>query len=94
MENLQLQYGERLANGSMRYSSAGTAGLDMAKVESIRIGLLLAAMDVSGEQSDNKSYDIAGTTVGPEGSSATVTHPVDQHLRRAFNTTVTLRNRR
>jgi type IV pilus assembly protein PilW len=94
VENLQVQYGERLANGSMRYSDAGAAGLDMSKVESVRIGLLMAAMDVAGEQSDNKNYVIAGTTVGPEGSGATVTHPVDKHIRRAFNTTVTLRNRR
>lgn len=94
VENLQIQYGERLANGTVRYSDAGTGGLDMAKVESVRIGLLMAAMEVAGEQTDNKSYIIAGTTVGPEGSGATVTHPVDSHIRRAFNTTITLRNRR
>lgn len=94
VENLQVQYGERLANGSMRYSDAGTAGLDMAKVESVRVGLLMVAMGVVGEQMDNKSYVIAGTTVGPEGSGSAVTHPVDKHIRRAFNTTITLRNRR
>jgi type IV pilus assembly protein PilW len=94
VENMQVQYGERLANGATRYSDANTGGLDMSKVESIRVGLLVAAMDVIGDQADNNTYVIAGTAIGPEGSGTTVTHPVDKHIRRAFNTTITLRNRR
>jgi len=94
VENMQIQYGELLSNGSMRYSNAGAGGLDMTKVKSVRVGLLLTAMDMVGDDADNKSYTIAGITVGPQGSGATVTHPADKHIRRAFNTTVTLRNRR
>ena len=94
VENLQIQYGERLADGSVRFSDADAAGLDMSRVESVRIGLLLAEANGSSSQMDNKTYVLAGTSVAPEGSSATVTHPVDNRLRRAFNTTVSLRNRR
>ncbi len=94
VENLQIQYGERLADGSMRYLDADDAGLDMSRVESVRIGLLLTAVDATSEQQDNKTYVLAGTSVAPEGGAATVTHPVDYRIRRAFNTTVSLRNRR
>jgi type IV pilus assembly protein PilW len=94
VENMQIQYGERLANGSMRYLDADDAGLDMSQVESVRIGLLLVEEKASSSQVDNKTYVLAGTSVAPEGSTEPVTHAVDQRLRRAFNTTVSLRNRR
>ncbi|MCG6969684.1 MAG: PilW family protein [Gammaproteobacteria bacterium] len=94
VENLQIQYGERLADGTVRFSDADAAGLDMSRVESVRIGLLMVEVDTANSQLDNKTYILAGTSVAPEGSSATVTHPVDNRLRRAFNTTISLRNRR
>ena len=47
VENLQIQYGERLADGTVRFLDADAAGLDMSRVESVRIGLLLAAVDAS-----------------------------------------------
>lgn len=94
VENLQLQYGERLADGTVRFSDADDAGLDMSRVESVRIGILLTAVNATSDQLDNKTYVLAGTSVAPEGGSATVTHPVDNRIRRAFNTTVSLRNRR
>lgn len=94
VENMQIQYGERLADGSMRYLDADDGGLDMSRVESIRIGLLLVEESASSSQLDNKTYILAGTSVAPEGSTEPVTHAVDRRLRRAFNTTVSLRNRR
>lgn len=94
VENLQIQYGERLADGTVRFLDADDAGLDMSRVESVRIGLLLAAVNATSDQSDNNTYVLAGTSVAPQGSAATVTHPVDNHIRRAFNTTISLRNRR
>jgi type IV pilus assembly protein PilW len=94
VENLQIQYGERLADGSVRFLDADDAGLDMSRVESVRIGLLLTAVNATSEQLDNKTYVLAGTSVAPEGAAATVTHPVDNRIRRAFNSTVSLRNRR
>jgi type IV pilus assembly protein PilW len=94
VENLQIQYGERLADGTVRYLDADDVGLDMSRVESVRIGLLMTAVDATSDQLDNNTYVLAGTSVAPDGSVAAVTHPVDNHIRRAFNTTVSLRNRR
>ncbi|KPJ92751.1 MAG: hypothetical protein AMJ53_08760 [Gammaproteobacteria bacterium SG8_11] len=94
VENLQIQYGERLSDGTMRYLDADDAGLDMSRVQSVRIGLLLAAVNASSDQMDNKTYVLAGTSVAPDGGTDPVTHPVDNRIRRAFNTTVSLRNRR
>ena len=78
----------------MRYLEADDVNLDMSRVESVRIGLLLTAVRATSDQLDNKTYVLAGTSVAPEGGSATVTHPVDRRIRRAFNSTVSLRNRR
>lgn len=95
VEQLQVQYGERLSNGSMRYLDADAAALDVSAVQSVRVGLLVAAPEATSDQLDNKSYDIAGSTVAPAGTSgATVIHAADRNIRRAFNTTVSLRNRR
>jgi type IV pilus assembly protein PilW len=94
VENFQIQYGERLADGTVRFLDADAAGLDMSRVQSVRLGLLLAAVNATSDQLDNNTYVLAGTSVAPEGSSAPVTHPVDNRLRRAFNTTISLRNRR
>lgn len=95
VENLQIQYGERLVGGTVRFLDADAGGLDMSRVQTVRVGLLLASADPVSQQLDNKSYVIAGTTVAPQGTTgATVTHAVDNRIRRAYNTTISLRNRR
>jgi type IV pilus assembly protein PilW len=96
VEQLQVQYGERVSNNNanVRFVDADDASLDMTKVVSVRIGLLVAATQATAGQDDNQTYTLAGTTVGPAGGGGTVTHAVDRRIRRAFNTTISLRNRR
>jgi type IV pilus assembly protein PilW len=96
VEQLQVQYGERVGtnNANVRFVDADATGLDMSKVVSMRVGLLVAATQATAGQDDNQTYTLAGTAVGPVGGSTTVTHAVDQRIRRAFNTTLSLRNRR
>lgn len=94
VENMQIEFAERLSGGNLRYVSADEATLNMANVVSVRVGLLLQTTELTGSRSDNLSYMLASTNVQPVGTTgATVTHAVDKRFRRVFNTTVYLRNR-
>ncbi len=91
VENIQVLYGERADNGNIRYVKANDTTLDMNKVISVRIGLLISSVQAVNRDDDNNTYTVAGTTIGTSG---TVTHPVDKRIRRVFVATVRLRNRR
>lgn len=87
IEDMQILYGEDI-NGdgsSIRYVAADTAGLDMSKVRSVRIHLLLATLE-DNLASEPQGYWFAGELVQPaEGST-------DRRLFRSFTTTIQLRN--
>jgi type IV pilus assembly protein PilW len=93
VENMQIVYGERLSNGSVRYVPADTTGLDKTKIISVRIALLMHSIDPVNSQADNVTYNLVGTSVFPSGGG-TVTHAIDKRLRRVFVSTIKLRNRR
>jgi type IV pilus assembly protein PilW len=93
VESMQILYGEKLANGSVRYLPAGDPNLNMAQVTSVQIGLLLRSIDNIASRDDTKTYMIAGQEIGPPGGSTALTHSGGKYMRAAFNTTVRLRNR-
>ena len=94
VENMQILYGERMANDSIRYVPAGTAGLNMNDVVSIQIGLLVASTDEITTSDDDRTYLLADVKVGPSSGNTTINHTGGRTLRAAFNTTIQLRNRR
>lgn len=89
VESLQIEYGELLGTGNIRFTTADNIG-DMANVVAIRAGLLISDADGVRDSNDAASYDLPGQTIAATG---TVTHPGDQRLRRTFVSTVMLRNR-
>ena len=91
VENMQVLYGERASNGNIRYVAANNGTLDMTKVVSVRIGILVHSIEPVNNVVDNTVYNVAGTNIGPTG---TVTHASDKRIRRVFVTTIKLRNRR
>lgn len=93
VENMQIMYGEKLPNGSVRYLPAGDPNLNMAQVTSIQIGLLLKSIDNISSRDDTKTYLIAGQEIGPPGGATALSHSGGKYMRAAFNTTVRLRNR-
>lgn len=94
VENMQIEYAERLDGGNLRYAAADDANLNMANVVSVRLGLLLQTTELSATREDNMTYKLVNTSVEPEGTAgATVTHAKDKRFRRVFNTTIYLRNR-
>jgi type IV pilus assembly protein PilW len=92
--NLQILYGEELANGTIRYVPASTASLDMSNVKSIRFGVLVQSANGALNANDDNSYSLPGDTVYPAGTTgATATYVADETLKRVFISTEKLRNR-
>lgn len=84
IENMQILYGAdtNADNVPNYYVPAGTAGLNMAQVVSIRISLLAATID-DNLTAQPLTYTYNGVT----------TTPTDFRIRRVFNTTIAVRNR-
>lgn len=84
IENMQILYGEDTNGDSTPdyYVPAGTVGLNMAEVVSIRISLLVRSPD-DNLTSQPVPYTYNGAT----------TTPADNRLRRVFSSTIAVRNR-
>lgn len=91
VEFLQVQYGETLSTGNVRFVSAGTSGLNMSNVKTIRVGMLVQGLEASLPSADTRSYVVAGSTISYSGA---VSHSGGRYLRKPFVTTIKLRNRR
>ena len=98
VENIQILYGEVVGDeladgGSIRYVTANNV-TDFANGVAVQIGILIATADFSASDNDTRTYNVAGTTIGPPGDiNADFTHEGDKRLRAAFNTTIQLRNK-
>lgn len=93
VENIQILYGEQLDNGNIRYVTANNVS-DSNNVVSVQIGLLIATADYAATLNDTRTYNVAGTLIGPPGAAGVDDeHAGDRRLRAAFNTTIQLRNR-
>ncbi len=86
VENMQILYGEDTdspADGSAnRYLPAGTGGLNMNNVVSVRVSLLLRSTE-DNITTQKQPYTFNGATITP----------ADRRLRRVFTTTIRIRNR-
>jgi type IV pilus assembly protein PilW len=84
IDNMQILYGQDTDNDGAAnyYVPAGTAGLNMDEVVSVRISLLVVSLD------DNLATQAQQYTY----NSGTVT-PADRRLRQVFTSTISLRNR-
>lgn len=95
VDQLQVVYGYLDGSNNVRYLDADDGALDMRRVVSAKIGLLLSSSTPVLEEDDGLTYVLAGQSVAPEGTAgATLTHAVDKKLRRAFNVMIPMRNRR
>lgn len=86
VENMQILYGEDTdspADGSAnRYLPAGTGGLNMGNVVSVRVSLLLRSAE-DNITTQPQPYAFNGATITP----------TDRRLRRVFTTTIRIRNK-
>ncbi len=91
VEGMQALYGERLASGNTRYRPAADPALDMGRVASIRVALLIQSLEPVLDSADRSRYQVLDETIASAGTTAR--HSGDRALRRVFGTTVALRNR-
>ena len=84
VENMQILYGEDTDNDKTpnNYLPAGTAGLNLDNVISIRVSLLIRTLE-DKIATQSQPYTIFGVT----------TTPADRIFRRVFTSTIALRNR-
>ena len=86
VENLQVLYGEDTAGNDQIADTYVTAAavVDWDNVVSVRIAMLLRSVDEYGADTDQRTYNLLGTAIGPMN---------DRHRRRVFSTTIQIRNR-
>jgi len=96
VEQFRVKYGVREEDSdNMSWVTADQVGGDFSTVESIQLGLLISSKERVSEANDSSTYRVAGDLVVPDSANATgLTHPGDTRLRQAFNTTISIRNRR
>lgn len=94
IENMQVEYGVTMANGNRRFVPASTAGTNISTVTSIRIHLLVASNDRILDADDGATYVLGDVSIAPASAGSTVTYANDRRLRKVFNLTINLRNRR
>jgi type IV pilus assembly protein PilW len=90
IENMQILYGAdtNTDNTPDYYVPAGTVGLNMTQVVSIRISLLAATVD-----NNLTSQPLPYTYNGTAYSTTTTPAVTDRKIRRVFNSTIAVRNR-
>ena len=85
IENMQVLYGEKTGPTAVdRYLAAGTVGLNMAQVLNVRIALLHRSANFTAGETDTRTYNLVGTSVGPFN---------DRRIRLAATSNFVLRNR-
>lgn len=93
VETFKVLYGERLADGNIRYVDAEN-NIDWANVVSVRASLLINGDDRVLSADDVGLYQLAGTMIGPgDNLGDEAQYPTNRKLRRAFNATMFIRNR-
>ena len=95
IENLQVQFGEELTTGNIRFDDADNI-TTLANVTTVKITLLVSSHGRVLEGDDEFEYPTVSGKATREGHSSEgdVTFPNDRRLRQTFSSTIKLRNRR
>ncbi len=84
IENIQLYFGDDTdSDGIANIYRTADQVADWAIVATVRIGLLVRTPDKAERDRDTRTYDVAGTLIGPMN---------DRYQRRVFTSTIDLRN--
>jgi len=98
VEALKVQYGLRTdaSSNTINYVDAsGVGATDWKDVVVIRVGLLVSAPGNVLQQDDSQSYELPGVVfVASNPAAGQQAHPADRRLRKAFVSTLDIRNRR
>ncbi|WP_309045741.1 PilW family protein [Marinobacter sediminicola] len=98
VEALKVQYGLRTnaSSNTIQYVDAsGVSAADWKNVVVVRVGMLVSASGNVLEQNDSQAYELPGTVfVANNPSAGQQVHAADRRLRKAFVSTLDIRNRR
>lgn len=95
VENMRLLFGIGGSGGQLRYVTADDSAYDPDQIRSVRIGLLMSSFNSLLDEDDSSSYQLAGVSLSrSESDNSSAFYADDKRLRLAFNTTVSVRNRR
>jgi|GEM_PF-3705417 len=96
VETFMTSFGHR-DGGTLRFLPPDSADFDPQQVVSVDVGMLLSSTEAVATVDDDTSYIIAGVQIDPVGVGGqpnATAHAADKKLRRAFNATINVRNRR
>jgi len=91
VDQMQLLFGVRSLDGSIRYMTADNVDFDPQRVNTVRVGLLLASVDPILDRDEERSFRLADTLVQPGDGAGT--YDKNKRLRIPYNTTIMIRNR-
>lgn len=94
VDQMQLEFGVRLATNTIAYIQADDAAFNSSAIETVRIGLLMSSLKRFSDVDSAREYTLAGRPVVPDSPTATdATYPADKRMRMPFNATFSVRNR-
>lgn len=94
VDQMQLEFGVRLASNTIAYLEPGDTAFNSSTIETVRIGLLMASLKRYSDVDTTREYALAGRPVVPDSTTTTsATYPADKRMRMPFNATFTVRNR-
>tara|TARA_R110000823_G_scaffold147571_1_gene278056 strand:+ start:884 stop:2158 length:1275 start_codon:yes stop_codon:yes gene_type:complete len=98
VEALKVQYGLRTdadSNTINYVDASGVGATDWKDVVVVRVGLLVSAAGNALQQDDSQTYELPGTVfVASNPAAGQQAHAADRRLRKAFVSTLDIRNRR
>jgi type IV pilus assembly protein PilW len=89
IEFLRLNLGERLTSGNIRYGDA--SAVSAAGIVTAHIGVLAQSLERARSDDDTRAYQLLDLSIDHDGSG--IDHSGGRRLRRAFSSSVELRNR-
>jgi len=96
VENMMTRFGHR-TNNALSFLAPDSADFNPQEIVSVDVGMVLISAESVATQDDDSSYMIAGVEITPQDPTkqpTAITHAGNRKLRRSFNATINVRNRR
>ena len=94
---IKLGFRDSEANSNIQFVSPENSAAAAGRIEAVQIGILMQSVDPVLERDDTSTYYLAGVRMAPSGgatANALNSFPSDSRLKLAYNTSVSIRNRR
>jgi len=94
IDQLQLEFGIRQANGNLIFVAPESDEYSAAAVETLRIGILMSSYKRFSSVDETRVFTLAGRDIEPISAATTgAGYPADNRMRIPFNAMINVRNR-